>query len=105
MIITHGSAMRSCLRPSRSGLACGGGVAASRGGTTDAEGASTLRAIGLLARLDRVAAELVAEGGEDAIGVGVRAAAASEALEQGKGDDRRGHVMVDGLGHRPSPLA
>src|SRR5690606_25990449 len=54
--------------------------------------------------LDRVPAELVAHRGQQLVRVGVVVPRA-QALQQGQRDDRRGHVQIDRLGHRPAALA
>src|SRR5439155_17521702 len=50
----------------------------------------------------RVAAKLVAQRCEDAIGEGIRLATAAETLQQREGDDRRRNVVVAGVQHRPA---
>src|SRR5215472_11737700 len=44
-------------------------------------------------RLDGVAAELVAHGGQQFVGIGI-IIAGGQALEQGESDDRCGHVQI-----------
>src|SRR5688572_10464054 len=107
MTMVHGSGMRSSRRPSRSGLADGDrssrGIASSSAvGTWVVIGSAALVAGD---RLHGVPAELVAQRGEDLVGVAVRLAAAAEALDERERDDRGRHVAVDRLENGPAPLA
>src|SRR5436189_4949124 len=80
-------ALRAAGRASRGGTVC-----ASRGATTVA------------GFVNGVAAELIAESGDDAHGEGIFVAG-GEAGEEGLGDDGRGDAAVDGLQHCPTALA
>src|SRR5947209_15460866 len=88
MTMVHGSGVRARRMPRRRGFS--------------AVTAAAMRL--LLHSLHGVAAEFVAQGGDD-LGAEVLFLARDEALQQRDRDDGRRHVMVDGVLHRPASLA
>src|SRR5258708_25672846 len=95
--IAVGTTPRSLRTPSRSGLG-GGSLARAISVASAAYGlAGTLG-------LDRVAAELVAQGGDHLGAVGV-VLTGGEAHQQGHRDHRGGHTLIDRRLHAPATLA